>query len=257
MQDRPFRSAAAFYACRPSYPEKLLEIVARHCRLDGTGRLLDLGCGPGLLAIPLSRWFAEAIGMDPEPAMLEAASVRAGKAGVPLTLVHGGSDDLGPHLAPLRMVAIGRAFSWMDRDETLRRLADIVEPRGSVAIFEDAHPDAAQNRWVRAWHAVRRKWAPSTRNRARGGLWRERHPVALARSAFSNVRTFQVRYERSTSIDELVGRAYSMSESSPEVLGSNGAAFENDLRAALKEFAPDGRLQEVLGAMAFVARRPG
>src|SRR5438874_2268015 len=81
---------------RPRYPAALIEALARRCGLDGSGRLLDLGCGPGFLAIALAPHVAEAVGMDPEPEMLSLAAAEAEAAGVRLTLVEGGSTDLGP-----------------------------------------------------------------------------------------------------------------------------------------------------------------
>ena len=51
FQPDRFRSAAAHYLRgRPAYSDALIRDVALLCGLDGTGRLLDLGCGPGQLA---------------------------------------------------------------------------------------------------------------------------------------------------------------------------------------------------------------
>jgi 2-polyprenyl-3-methyl-5-hydroxy-6-metoxy-1,4-benzoquinol methylase len=38
--------------------------------LDGTGTLVDVGCGPGVLAVQLAPLFEVVIGIDPGPAML-------------------------------------------------------------------------------------------------------------------------------------------------------------------------------------------
>ncbi|MFF8476396.1 class I SAM-dependent methyltransferase [Streptomyces sp. NPDC015414] len=47
----------------PALVPRLAEVLAP----DGTGRLLDVGCGPGTLALPLSHLFAEVVGVDPDP----------------------------------------------------------------------------------------------------------------------------------------------------------------------------------------------
>jgi predicted RNA methylase len=50
-----FNSTASFYAkFRPRYPAALLDEIATRCGLDGTGRLLDLGCGPAFIAIAMA-----------------------------------------------------------------------------------------------------------------------------------------------------------------------------------------------------------
>ena len=49
-------------ALRAGLADRLAEILA----LDGRGRLLDVGCGPGVLTLVLSPFFAEAVGVDPD-----------------------------------------------------------------------------------------------------------------------------------------------------------------------------------------------
>jgi len=44
--------------------------------------LLDIGCGPGLLAIDFAPFVGSCTGLDPESAMIEAAKVAAVEAGV-------------------------------------------------------------------------------------------------------------------------------------------------------------------------------
>jgi ubiquinone/menaquinone biosynthesis C-methylase UbiE len=66
-----FRGAAAYDArYRSGYPAELLARVADRAGLDGTGRLLDLGCGTGNVAIPLAAYVEEVVAVDVEPEML-------------------------------------------------------------------------------------------------------------------------------------------------------------------------------------------
>jgi SAM-dependent methyltransferase len=75
-----FMGTAKYYArYRPGYPEPFFAHIVERFRLDGTGRLLDLGCGTGQLALPLAGRFQEVVGMDPEPEMLAAAGARQGR----------------------------------------------------------------------------------------------------------------------------------------------------------------------------------
>ncbi|MEI2583036.1 methyltransferase [Scytonema sp. PRP1] len=49
-----FQGAAWHYArYRPKYPPVLFDLLTQKFELNGQGRLLDLGCGAGLIAIPL------------------------------------------------------------------------------------------------------------------------------------------------------------------------------------------------------------
>src|SRR5947209_14920314 len=70
-----FEGTAAYYEqFRAPYPAMFIDMIGACCRLRRKDRLLDLGCGTGLLAIPLGRWAGEVVGLDPEPEMLAAAA---------------------------------------------------------------------------------------------------------------------------------------------------------------------------------------
>jgi len=55
-----YAGTAWYYArYRPKYPPSLVKVLREQFRLDGTGRLLDLGCGPGPVAIALAHLFED------------------------------------------------------------------------------------------------------------------------------------------------------------------------------------------------------
>jgi SAM-dependent methyltransferase len=254
-----FVSTAQFYVkFRSRYPAALLKRLAERCRLDGRGRLLDLGCGPGFIAIAMAPHFAEVVGMDPEPEMIEMAAHEAAAADVRLTLVHGGSDDLGRHLGNFRMVTMGRSFHWMDRDGTLAALDALIESGGCVVILTEHHTDAPENRFKAQWDRVINRWAGEA-GRARahrhGPDWMRNESV-LRLSSFNRVERLTVTYSRQTGIDGLIGRSYSMSVSSLAILGENRDAFEQELRTELLRFAPAGVFTEVVEAEALIGFRP-
>src|SRR6185437_5674066 len=137
-----FAGTAAYYArYRPGYPEDFFHHVVEHFGLDGTGRLLDLGCGTGQLALPLAPYFAEVVGIDPDPAMLTEASAAAARAGIHTARWLVGSDRdvdrLGREIGPLRLATMGRSFHWMEREEALRSLGDLVDANGGIVIVSD------------------------------------------------------------------------------------------------------------------------
>ena len=66
-----FEGAAAHYRYgRPPYSPQLEAVLTEELELDGSGRLLDGGCGPGILTVRLAHLFEEAVGLDPDAAML-------------------------------------------------------------------------------------------------------------------------------------------------------------------------------------------
>ena len=72
-------SAAHYRYGRPAYSPELEAVLTHRAGLDGNGRLLDAGCGPGVLTIRLAPLFAQAVGLDPDAGMLDkfAGEVRA------------------------------------------------------------------------------------------------------------------------------------------------------------------------------------
>ncbi|MGL5114941.1 MAG: class I SAM-dependent methyltransferase, partial [Beijerinckiaceae bacterium] len=69
-----FKSTVQHYvAGRPRYSLQLIERLAAELGLGQASRLLDLGCGPGFLAVPLAAHAGTVIGIDPDAAMIAAA----------------------------------------------------------------------------------------------------------------------------------------------------------------------------------------
>src|SRR5579884_2627794 len=82
-RQRRYKDAAPYYSrYRPPYPPAMVSTLRDTFRLDGTGLLLDLGSGPGSVAIPLAHLFSQVIAIDPEPNMLEEGRAAARRAAV-------------------------------------------------------------------------------------------------------------------------------------------------------------------------------
>jgi SAM-dependent methyltransferase len=261
-----FRGTAHWYArYRPGYPADFIAEIISRFDLDGSGSLLDLGCGPGQLALPLAPHVAEVIGMDPQPDMLAEADRAAREAGIAnVRWLLGSSTDLGrlrDDLPGVRGVVMGRSFHWMDPDATLESLSRIVLPGGSIVIAGDGcgvwDDDEA---WQIATREVIQRWLGTERRAGTGvasiptGPWHEQG--AVARSSFVNTGDYVLTFERQWDIDRIVGFLYSTSFCSPAVLGDLLPAFERDLRQALATLNPEGRFSEQVRLGATFARLP-
>jgi SAM-dependent methyltransferase len=248
-----FRSTVPHYvAGRPNYAPALIRIVGDQIHLTDRDRLLDLGCGPGWLGVAFAPFVGSVLAVDPEPSMLEAARAVAAEANVRIELMEGSSYELGPHLGTFQVVTIGRAFHWMDRADTLRRLDALVEPHGAIVLFTDARPDVSENDWYKRYTALVDSYA----NREVGfPAARLRHEAALLDSSFNQLVRIGVIERRVVPIERLVDRALSMSTSSPEQLGPASDRLAQDLLAEMSQFATDGSVVEVIESQALIARR--
>jgi SAM-dependent methyltransferase len=257
FQPRRFRSAAPHYlAGRPAYAPRLIHLVARLTDLAADHRVLDLGCGPGMLAGAFAPRVGEVIAMDPEPEMLRIAEAEFGAAGR-ISFVRGSSFDLSPALGRFRLVAMGRSFQWMDRAETLRRLDWMIEPEGAVALFNSRHLEVPDNAWIADYRGLVRRYAEDDRTHVKrgGGIWLY-HEAVLLDSAFSVLDEVSVIERRPVSITQLVHRAFSRSSTTPDRLGSAGPRLAAEIEALLQPTAADGVLTEVVATGALLARRP-
>ena len=183
MPDR-FRSAVPFYVeGRLDYPLRLIENVAAWCKISPGDRVLDLGCGPGFLAISFARLGCVVTGVDPDKAMLAAAKDLAAKRGVECVFHEGSSYDISEAFGRFKLVTMGRSFHWMDRPATLAALDGVIETGGCIALFNDRHIKCRDNRWVDALEEVRQRFEGReefTKLQKAGEV--ERHEIVLLAS---------------------------------------------------------------------------
>ncbi|MDP9812796.1 putative RNA methylase [Rhizobium tibeticum] len=258
FEARRFQSTAAYYTrYRVPYPDRLIERIAEQAGLSVGERVLDLGCGPGQLAIAFARLTkAAVIGLDPEPEMLEAAAADAAAAGVDIAFVRGSSYDLNSRFSPLKMTVMGRSFHWMDRSATLKALDEITVADGCVVLFGDRHISSTPD-WRQAVNTLAETFAPernADRERRKRPDWIE-HESILLRSPFNDLERTSVVRERRLGLDDIVGRAFSTSVTSPQALGERASAFEAELRGTLLKLSPEGVFSEVVEIGGLMARR--
>lgn len=257
FQPRRFRSAAQHYLSgRPAYAPRLIRHVARFTGLAPDDRVLDLGCGPGVLAGAFAPLAAEVIAVDPEPEMLRIAETAFGSFGR-ISFVRGSSFDLSPALGRFHLVTMGRSFQWMDRVDTLRRLDAMVEPGGAVVLFNSGHRDAPDTEWIAAYRALLHRYAEddNTHVKRRSGAW-VGHEAILLGSAFSMLDEISVIERRPVTVAQLVQRALSRSSTTPERLGAAAPRLAAEIEALLVPMTTGGVLSEVIATYAIIARRP-
>ncbi len=255
-----FTGTAAYYSrFRPAYRESLLTLVSETFRLDGRGRLLDLGCGPGVLTIALAPMFEEVVAIDPNDQMLaEGERVATAKGLANIEWRRGSSEDLGAVSGMFRLISMGNSFHWMNGEKTLNVLHPLVEDGGGLAIVASGFPfpeDAPIEPWRNKVAEIVLKHAAPSHFHGYGlpVPVESRFESQVMRSKFKLMRSWKERYEQTWTIDEMIGNLYSTSYCNPRLLGSNREAFERQLRAAMLEYSPSGILTEPQDTWAVLA----
>jgi SAM-dependent methyltransferase len=253
-----FRSAAEHYRKgRPAYAPALFERVAERVGLTRAHAVLDLGCGPGQLALGFAPFAGSVTAIDPEPEMLRIAAADAAEAGHGIRFIEGSSYDIGPALGQFRLTAIGRAFHWMDRADTLQRLDGMTGDGGALALFGDRHPELEENAWRAVYNAVLDSYSAedSARRQRKGADWTAHESVLLA-SPFSQLERIGVIESRRTPVAHIEDRLLSLSSVSRDKIGARADDMIAELRAKLAPFVVDGALLEVVESQALIAMRP-
>jgi SAM-dependent methyltransferase len=251
-----FREVARYYSRgRPTYPPLLARRVAERVGGLAEARLLDLGTGPGFLAIDFAPYAREVIGIDPEPAMLAAAVINAERASAGVRFLEGNSATLDDSLGCFRLVTIGRAFHWMDRPGVLRRLDGLIEHGGAVALFGESYPDVPENAWRRPFREIIDRYA--VHDPAAEILRASKdHDTVLLGSPFAHIERITVVERRRTSLDRFVDRALSFARAWGGQIDAPPEWLAEDVRSVLTPLATAGAIDEVIEGRATIAFRP-
>ena len=256
LQPGRFRSTAALYArFRLGYPASLIDRVIAATGLKAGDPVLDLGAGPGPLALGFAAAGMTVTAVDPEPEMLEALENIAKSAQLTVRALAGSSGQMPPGIGPFRLVTIGRAFHWMDRTETAKDLDRLVLPGGALALFEEVTLKTVENCWRQTLDTVAARYgaASAPHRQERADPTHRAHESVLLGSPFCRLETIGEIVHRTLSVDDIVGFAGSLSVTSRAALGERADAFEAELRAALT--ALDGRFEQIAEMRVLLARR--
>jgi SAM-dependent methyltransferase len=250
-----FSSAVDYYAqYRPAYPQDLVDALAARAGLDGTQRVLDIGCGTGQLTIPLARHAQAVVAIDPVPGMLARGRQAAQAAGAGnITWLEGDSSHIAALAGPGADLAVFAAsFHWTDRPAVLAVLDEILAPGGVVVVVNDVLGDSEQPDWVYVIARIRARYLG---DQPRGGAGLYSHRDVLANSAFCAVDTLTWSWSRQLTVEEVTGLQLSYSFSTPALLGGNTPAFSRDVRAAVLDLHPAGVVTEPLRVEVLIAAR--
>lgn len=142
-------SAGYYRSGRLPYPGAVAETLRRELGLDGRGRLLDVGCGPGSLTLLLAPLFAQAVGVDADREMIAQAGLAADAAGVGNVSWHRlRAEDLPAGLGRFRVVTFAQSFHWLDRPRVAALVLAMLEPAGHCVLVQASthHGSPARSR---------------------------------------------------------------------------------------------------------------
>ena len=271
MQWHPslYAGSARYYAIgRVNYPTELAEALATALELDGSGRLLDMGCGPGNFTLLIAPWFDQATGVDADQDMLAEAERRAKEARIGnLQWRQLRAEELPGGLGRYRVISFAQSFHWMDQTMVARTALSMLEPHGAcVHVHATTHrgvdsdavlphpqpPRLAIEELIERYLGSVGRWGkglPPNTGEGEAQLWR-----AAGCYGPQRIEVPGHLVERTT--DQIVASIFSLSSSTPHLFGERRQAFEADLRRLLHDANPIGIFSEQMREIAADIWRP-
>ncbi|WP_129646247.1 class I SAM-dependent methyltransferase [Peristeroidobacter agariperforans] len=253
--DSPFSEAAHFYDFRAPYASQALTYVRDAIGIGQSSRALDLGCGPGTIAIPLSQMVGQVLAIDPSEDMLNQGRIRSARANCRnIAWLCARAEEVTEALGIFDVVTMGQSFHWMDRDTVLRRLAAIIASDGGLALISPGQRRPQESWEALAGEVIVRYLGPRARH-PQMNPEPENEPSLLRSGTFSRftVREFSMQFERD--VPSIIGNIYSMSTSPRSAFGDRAALFERDLTESLLRLNPSGVFKEQLETQVVIARK--
>jgi len=261
FQADAYRGTAEYYVQhRPPYPEPLIRDLLARVPVSGRGRLLDLACGPGRLALALASSFREVWAVDAEEEMLAAGRRQAalrGVSGVRWELAR--AEELTAPTGGFELVTIGEAFHRLHQPEVAALVFSWLRPGGGVATLGNYSILAGREDWQRIVLSAVRQWAPAPPAEPAGRrppIGPENDAAVLRAAGFQDVASHTFLEERTWTIPDILGYLYSTSICSRRVLGAATGGFEANLTAALLAHDPSGGYRESLQWGYTLGRKP-
>ncbi|GAA4011313.1 class I SAM-dependent methyltransferase [Allokutzneria multivorans] len=249
-----YTGSAAYYARgRIAYPEAVADALVIELGLDGAGRLLDVGCGPGSLTLLLANAFEQVVGVDADAGMINEAAA-AGVRNARWLCIR--AEELPAGLGRFRVITFAQSLHWMDRPKVLAAARDMLEAGGvcahvhatthrgvdtDVELRHPVPPHAEIAELVRQYLGpIRRAGRSSLPDGTAGGEAEIYRAVGFTGPKRIVVPGRAVVRE----LEDVVAAVFSLSSSTPHLFGQRRAEFESELRELLRGASTNGVFSE-------------
>jgi SAM-dependent methyltransferase len=266
-----YEGAAAHYRYgRPAYSPQLEAVLSKELDLDGSGRALDGGCGPGILTVRIAHLFEEVIGLDPDPDMLAEGRRVAQERGITnIRWVQAVAEDLpGAAPGPYRLVTFGQSFHWTDEVRVAEAVYDMLEAGGALALIVhtvEGRPAPSSPGSPPIPHeeikALVEKYVGSTRRPGQGTapVRTHRFEDVLVHTRFGTPRAIFAPGipDLLRDSESVLSGYFSMSTSAPHLFGDRVEDFAREVRELLRSKSPEGLFWDWPGdTEVILARKP-
>src|SRR5215469_18476473 len=222
------------YHLRPTYPSETFTIL-NELIVDEPRAVLDVGCGTGNIARPLSEYVAHIDAVDLSLPMLERARTLPGGDSPKIRWLHGRAEEVELE-PPYALITAAQSLHWMEWGVVLPRFARLLTPHGMLAIV---HLVDQPDPWREGYLQIERRFTTNP----------SYVPIDMI-PELEKYRLFQQLGERQTApvtmrqtVEDYIAAHHGRSCLSLESMTAEQAAqFDAEMQALLLPYAQDGLL---------------
>jgi SAM-dependent methyltransferase len=244
----------AYRAYLPPYLPAFFSDAAKRIPLRGGEALLDLGCGPGDVALGFAPHVASLTGVDLEQPMLDLARERAAEIGRSIDTIHAKAQEAPETIGPFDLITIGTAHWFMHSPATLARIGRWLRPGGSVLVCMPVNTNIAHAKWFDIFMDVRYRWSKATEIYDQMRLQTKDFFAGTDFALVDKIDTFgQIPID----LDHLLNRALAFPTTSRAILGDDAERMLAELRDKLAPHFANGPVTEWHCTSGWLFRRRG
>lgn len=260
-----FDSTAEYYVkYRPYYPEVVLQKIISDLSITSEKNVIDLGSGPGLLAIQLAKYAKCVVALEPNPEMVLAGRRLVNEKEVDnVTWLQASAEEPGDitKFRKFQAATFGASFHWMNQHKVLSWLNEVVVGDGGIAVAGSQSIWIPTEKWEEEVKLLVQKYLGKERRAGTGkhkvsARTDEAYADIFAKSAFSDFYEEEYLISVEKKLDQVVGRLYSSSFANPKVLGERFEGFDQELRSRLMNVNPSGVFRKNEKYYLLIAKRP-
>lgn len=222
------------YQFRPPYPSGVFDQILDFA--PQTGRLVDLGCGEGKIARPMTNFFDQVTAIDPSANMLRLGRSLPKGAADNITWIEAAAEA-APLPDAIDVVTFASSIHWMDPARLFPKLKKRLSAQHILAILQGDGP--FEPPWQDAWRDFLAKWVPEiTGQQVDSRAWtgaRNRHLEHMRVIHSGDCISGPIKQ----SAEEFILCQHSRNTFSRQRLGPRLADFQKELAALLAPHADE------------------
>jgi len=253
-----FKGTSNYYSqYRTPYPKSLISDVIKVTNIEPNDKLLDLACGPGRLAIPLSKYFKEVYAVDWEQEMIEEGErISKNKKINNIKWISSKAEELNLEPEILKLITIGDAFHRLDQLRILQNSYKMLIKGGSLVLIYSESINKGDSAWQKELMKVLSPWYSISSQKIKVEFNGQQFDEMTLKE-FGFINTSSKLFEETVTVDieEIIGYLYSMSVYSKQIIGDRHIEFEKSIKERLLKIEPENRFKYIFRCGYYIGKK--